>query len=159
MRFTLWSQRILLEAQDAIEEIRPDIPKERIAKRFAAMNQAFEDALVSGWEALEPPNALPDPNDRHVVSAALAGRADGIITMNLRDFPGRALEPFGLEVIHPDDFLMDQLDLVPGVVLDVLQEQSEHARNPQLNLVDLVARLARAGVPNFADEIRRHLVS
>src|ERR1700722_18502345 len=69
----LWSSRILLEAQTAIEEIHPGID---VGKRFASMREAFGDAMVTGWEALEPGIRLPDQDDRHVVAAGVCGRAD-----------------------------------------------------------------------------------
>ena len=151
----LWSERILAEAADAITEVHHDLPPELITKRVAAMNDTFEDARVEGWEPLEGTFTLPDNDDRHVVAAALRGRADAIVTANIRDFPDNVLTPLGLAVIEPDDFLLDQLDLAPRVVLDVLREQASHARKPPLTPVDLLARLARAGAPAFADEANR----
>ena len=106
----LWSSRILIEAQQATEEIHPGID---VGKRFTSMREAFGDVLVTGWEELEPGIRLPDGNDRHVVAAAVRGGANAIITANLADFPATALRPFGLEAVHPDDFLLDQLDLSP----------------------------------------------
>lgn len=151
----LWSDRILAEAADAVFEVHPDISAEQVGKRFAAMDKTFEDARVEGWEGLEATVALPDPDDRHVVAAALRGRADAIITTNVRHYPTDTLEPLGIEVIHPDNFLLDQLDLVPRTVLDALREQAANTRHPHLTPIDLVARLARAGVPGFADEAGR----
>jgi hypothetical protein len=57
--------------------------------------------------------------------------------------------------MHPDEFRLDQLDLAPSIVLDVLQEQSAHTRQPALTPVDLIAQLARAGVPGFANRAGR----
>lgn len=151
----LWSDRILAEATDAVIEIYPNIAPELIRKRFVAMDEAFEDAGIEGWEALEATVTLPDVDDRHVVAAAIRGRADAIVTANIRDYPADTLEPLGLEVVHPDDFLLDQLHLSPRIVLRVLREQADHTRNPPLTPVDLLIRLARAGVPRFADEARR----
>jgi len=151
----LWSDRIIAEATDAIVEIHPDIPPELVAKRFVAMDETFEDARVSGWEALEATVVLADPDDRHVVAAAVRGRADAIVTYNVGDYDLDVLEQLHLDVIHPDDFLLDQLDLAPRVVLDVLQEQAAHTRQPRLTPVDLIARLARAGLPRFANQVGR----
>lgn len=151
----LWSEQILTEAFSAIAEVHPSIPPEQLRQRFVAMNGAFEDATVSGWENLVSTVTLPDPDDRHVVAAALRGRADAIVTANVRDYPPDVLDPLGIEVIHPDTFLLDQLDLAPHVVLDVLREQADHTRRPALTPIDLITRLARAGAPGFADEAGR----
>lgn len=105
----VWSQRILAEALEAIVEIHPEIPSERLQHRFAAMDQAFEGACAEGWELIEKALKLPDPNDRHVVTAAIVGGADAIVTANVADYPSNVVGDFGLEVIHPDDFLLDQL--------------------------------------------------
>ena len=151
----LWSARIVAEAIDAIVDIHPDIPPEQVQRRFAAMDAAFEDARIDGWEHLEATVTLPDPNDRHVVAAAVRGRADAIVTANVGDYPPDVLGPLNIEIIHPDDFLLDQLDLAPRIVLDVLREQADHTRQPALTPIDLISRLARAGVPGFADEAGR----
>src|SRR5258707_2189426 len=100
----LWSDRILAEAQAATEEIHPGID---VSKRFAQMREAFDDAMVTGWEELEPGIRLPDQDDRHVVAAAIRGGAQAIITANVKDFPAAALEPLGLEATA--DFSLDPL--------------------------------------------------
>src|SRR5215469_11528177 len=48
---------------------------------------AMRDALVTGFEPLIEILALPDPDDRHVLAAAIRGHADLIVTTNQRDFP------------------------------------------------------------------------
>ena len=116
----LWSGRILAEAQAATEEIHPGIDA---AKRFAQMREAFDDALVSGWEELEGGLSLPDQDDRHVLAAAIRGGAQAITTANAKDFPAAALAPLGLEAVHADDFLLDQLDLSPPTILQVIRSR------------------------------------
>ena len=148
----LWSDRILAEAREAIEEIHPGID---IGKRFTSMREAFSDALITDWEEIGPGILLPDPDDWHVVATAVRGGADAIITANLADFPATALDPLGLEAIHPDEFLLDQLDLSPPTLLQVIREQASRTRNPPLTPRDLATRLGRAGAPDFADEILR----
>ena len=151
----LWSERILAEAQGAILGIHPDIDAATVARRFNDMEVAFDDAMVMGWEDLEETISLPDPDDRHVVAAAIRGGAQAIVTSNLADFPSDALAAFDLEAVHPDDFLLDQLDLSPVVVQDVAREQAAHSNAPPLTVQDLILRLDRAGVPKFADELGR----
>ncbi len=51
-----------------------------------------------------PALTLPDPDDRHVLAAAIFGRCDAIVTQNLKDFPPESLSPFGIESQHPEDF-------------------------------------------------------
>lgn len=151
----LWSERILTEAAHAVLRVHSELTPDVVAKRFAAMQATFEGASIEGWEGIEASLSLPDPDDRHVVAAALRGHADVIVTANLVDFPDRALRPLGLVAVDPDDFLLDQLDLAPRVVLDVIREQAAHTRNPPLTATDLLTRLARAGAPTFADEAGR----
>lgn len=151
----VWSERILAETMDAICAVHPEADPDAIRRRISDMNTTFEDACIEGWESIEINIILPDPDDRHVVAAAVCGRAGVIVTSNLKDFPAAVLKPFGLEVLSPDDFLLDALDLAPRIVLDVIREQAAHSRRPVLSPVDVVARLARAGVPQFADEIGR----
>ena len=89
----LWSDRILAEAQQAIREIHPGID---IHKRFADMQDAFDDAMVTGWEAFQAEILLPDEDDRHVVAAGIRGGAQGIVTANVADFPAAARNWSGL---------------------------------------------------------------
>jgi hypothetical protein len=62
------------------------------------------DCLVEQFEPLIAGLDLPDPGDRHVLAAAIRGRADVIVTRNLRDFPPDRLAPYGIEAQHPDTF-------------------------------------------------------
>ncbi len=101
----VWSSRILDEWVRAAEAklSSPDIA--RVTGDMALMKAQFPAALAEGWEKLVDDALLPDPNDAHVVAAARAGSAKGVITFNIRDFPLRTLTPFGLSRQHPDEFL------------------------------------------------------
>lgn len=68
-------------------ELHPDIDPSRFHSRSRSMNEAFEDTRVSGWEPLVEGLELPDPHDRHVLAAAVRGRADVIVTENVRTSP------------------------------------------------------------------------
>ena len=46
---------------------------------------------------------LPDPGDEFLLELAVAGRADGIVTHNVRHFAGAEL--FGIRVMTPREFL------------------------------------------------------
>ena len=153
----LWSARIIAETIDAIKEVHPTIPPGRIQQRFAEIDTAFADACVEWLPSLKEAVTLPDPDDRHVVAAAVHGMADAIVTANLRVYPLDVLEPLNITVVHLDALLRDQLDLASRIVLDVLRTQASQYRRPTLTPVDLIALLARAGVSAFADEAGRQI--
>lgn len=77
------------------------------------VNTSVPDCLVENYEFLIEGLVMPDPDDRHVLAAAIAGHADAIVTSNLKDFPKKILASHGIEVQHPDDFIMNQLELQP----------------------------------------------
>ena len=64
----LWSVWIITETVRAIEEVHPQLSADDIRNRADAMDAAFGDASVTGWEALEHVISLPDPDDCHVGS-------------------------------------------------------------------------------------------
>ncbi|WP_295015394.1 PIN domain-containing protein [uncultured Micrococcus sp.] len=151
----LWSKRILEETIRALETIHPDMKESGAARhRTAVMNQAFDDACVEGWEELLSAISLPDENDRHVVAAAIQGRADLIVTANLKDFPEDVLGQFNLEAQHPDEFFVNQLDLDAGQVMRSLQVQAAATRNPALTVADILASLERCDAWRFAEAAR-----
>lgn len=71
------------------------------------MDRAVPDALVSGYESLIEGLRLPNPDDRHVLAAAIKCNASVLVTFNLRDFPKDVLDIFDVEAMHPDDFIAD----------------------------------------------------
>ncbi len=150
----LWSERILEELRETLVRLYPGDPA-RFDRRVRAKVAAFEDATVAGWEQVSAGLDLPDPDDRHVLGAAIAGGAQSIVTMNLKDFPADRLASRGIDATHPDEFLLDQLDLRPSRALDILVQQAAALRNPCMDLADLLRALERCGVPNFVEAVRR----
>ncbi|MFS0143893.1 putative toxin-antitoxin system toxin component, PIN family [Corynebacterium striatum] len=153
----LWSDRILEEVSLAVRRIHPELPPEAVERRIAVMQDFFDDANVTNWEVLESVVALPDPDDAHVLAAAIQGRADVIVTFNVKDFPRDELQRFGIDVQTPDEFLLNQLDLDPDEVLDCLVRQAHALRNPPVQLKELLGSLERLTLPGFTSEARRHL--
>ncbi|MDR3525602.1 MAG: PIN domain-containing protein [Acetobacteraceae bacterium] len=118
-----WSADIDDEWQRNLLIARPELA-EQIALTRAAMHRAMPDALVTGYEARVTDIALPDPDDRHVLAAAITAEANVIVTFNLKDFPPAALAPYGVEAQHPDAFLQSFITETPHLffqaVLDCL---------------------------------------
>lgn len=155
----LWSEKVIDEAQLALERIHPNVDPNRFRSRFRSMNEAFDDALVTGWEALSASIELRDPNDVHVVAAALVGRADVIVTENTRDFPDAALVPLGLKAVRLDEFLLDQFDLSPIGACRVIAEQAAAMKRPPVQPAQLLDRLSRSGARVFAQRVRDELAA
>lgn len=150
----LWSEAILDEVRRSVLAQRPSVDPARLDRTLRLATQHFDDACLVGWEPLVPSLRLPDPDDRHVLAAAIVGGAQAIVTANLKDFPDDVLGPLHVEAVHPDRFLLDQLDLAPQVTIATSMAQVEDYQRPPLDLVGLLARLARAGAGEFADLVR-----
>jgi hypothetical protein len=91
-------------------------PHERLLLTLELMNAALPEADVRDWETYMNDLALPDPNDCHVLAAALAAKAPTILTMNLRDFPDSILAWHGVAAVHPDGFLCGLYDADPELL-------------------------------------------
>lgn len=150
-----WSGRIEEEWVQSLLRQRPDLEETALRRTCALMAQAVPDSLVTGWEAIHDglPD-LPDANDRHVLAAAVCGHADAIVTFNLTDFPAAALSPFGIEAQHPDEFLLNQLDLNPIAALKSVKAMRARWRKPAVSVVELAAALERLGLPLTAARLR-----
>ncbi|WP_205649933.1 PIN domain-containing protein [Afifella aestuarii] len=135
---------------------RPDLKPEDLARTRAAMNAAVPDCLVEGYEPLIAGIELPDPDDRHVVAAAIMTRADVIVTFNEKDFPAAILEGFRLEAKHPDRFLMDVFGLAPSLFIDAVRADFAHYADPPLDYGDYLESLSRAGIPRLAEMLKAY---
>jgi hypothetical protein len=93
-----------------------------------------------------------DPKDRHVLAAAIRGDAAVIVTANLGDFPADALQPYDITAVHPDDFLLDQLDLYPRATVECMREQIAAYNNPAMSVMEFLKHFSKT-VPKFADAV------
>ncbi len=150
----LWSADILTELRRNVVEA--GIPADRVDRRIAQMSHSFPDAMVTGYDSLID-GMTNDPKDRHVLAVAVRANAEVIVTFNVRDFPEPGLKPYDILVVHPDDFLLDQLDLYPGLTVEVLEQQSASYRREPTTIAGLLPLLERTGLPQFTAEVRRHV--
>jgi predicted nucleic acid-binding protein len=150
----LWSKDILIELTRNVVEA--GVPYDRVDRRVAHMTHSFPDAMVTGYETLID-GMTNDPKDRHVLASAVRANAEVIVTFNIRDFPEPALKPYDILAIHPDEFLLDQLDLYPGLTIDVLEKQAASYRREPTTIAGLLPLLERTGLPRFTAEIQRHI--
>ena len=119
-----WSEDIHREWIQALMRKEPNRNRAALERTRSLMDRATPGCLVTGYTSLIPFPVLPDPNDRHVLAAAIVGRCDVIVTQNQKDFPKEALEPFGIETRHPDEFLCSWLALAPELFCSALRKNS-----------------------------------
>jgi predicted nucleic acid-binding protein len=91
-----WSEAILEECFRSILNERPDLKPTALARTRELMKEAVRDCMVTGYEGLLGGLKLPDPDDRHVLAAAIRAGAQVIVTLNLKDFPPSALKPYDI---------------------------------------------------------------
>jgi len=141
-----WTDRILDEVFDNLAKNRSDLRQERLDRTRELMGRAVRDCLVTNYEKLESVLDLPDPDDRHVLAAAIKSRAQMIVTRNLKDFPSEALAEWNVEATHPDDFVLAQIDLDRQRVFAAVQQIADSWKNPPGNASDVLDRLERDGL-------------
>lgn len=149
-----WSAKIQEEWRYNLLKDRPDIPPEVLQRTIDIMNLAFEDAEISDFNEISKGLQLPDPNDIHVLAAAIKGRADVIVTNNLEDFPVDYISQFNIEVIHPDAFILNVIDLDPELALVALNEQVARLKNPPRSVDDVLGIFERNGLKKSAKRFR-----
>ncbi|WP_051325947.1 PIN domain-containing protein [Glycomyces tenuis] len=141
-----WTDRILEEMARAIARTRPDVPSSKLDTLRDRMNAAVRDCGVYDYEPLIEGLKLPDPDDRHVLAAAIACRADVIVTFNLSDFPAELLDQWGIEAWSPDDFLIDLVDRDAKRVWGCVQRIADSRRKPPETAEEVLAQLERSGL-------------
>jgi predicted nucleic acid-binding protein len=150
-----WTERIHDEWTRNVLKNRLDLTPEQLRRTCELMNRAVRDCLITNFEQLIDGLTLPDPDDRHVLAAAIKGRADVIVTTNLKDFPPDALEPHGLEAIHPDDFIATQFDLNQHEVCQAVLKQRASLRNPPKTAEQLLDTFAKLLLPKTVQRLRQ----
>ncbi len=128
---------------------------DRLARTRSLMNEAVRDCLVTGYENLIESLTLPDPDDRHVLAAAVRADAEVIVTFNLKDFPAGVLASYNIEAQHPDDFLVALFDAAPGPVCAAVKRQREGLRNPPKTAEELLATLENQGLVQAVNRLRQ----
>ncbi|MCA9437995.1 MAG: PIN domain-containing protein [Candidatus Omnitrophica bacterium] len=149
-----WTKDIHNEWIGSLLESRPDLNLKQLERTRDLMNLAVPDSLVTGYESHIPSLDLPDPDDRHVLAAAIEGNAETIVTFNLKDFPPASLHPFGLSAVHPDSFVLSFFNQSPISVSDSAKMVRNRLKNPAMSLDDYFERLSGSGFVETVTELR-----
>lgn len=150
-----WTTEIHEEWMRSLLANRPDLTRERLERTRDLMNAAVIDCLVDGYEELIPSLALPDPNDRHVLAAAIRVGADVIVTANLADFPADVLARYGIEAQHPDDFVRHLIDLAPGPACAAVKRHRDSLKNPPKSVEEYLETLSRQSLAESVAALRQ----
>lgn len=113
-----WSPEILAEVERTL--VKLGVKTEAAERRVVAMRDAFPTAEVRGSSTLAP-RMTNEPGDHHVLAAAVLAGSNTIITANLKHFTPDMLRQWEVEAVHPDDFLLNQLDLAPSLVQTTIE--------------------------------------
>jgi predicted nucleic acid-binding protein len=149
-----WTDRILDEMFDNLMANRPDLRPAALARTRELRNEAVRDCLVTGYEPIIAGLDLPDPDDRHVLAAAVRAHAQVIVTKNLKDFRAGSLALWDVESKHPDDFVLEQIDLNPAAITAALHAVADSWRNQPRHADEVLEHLETAGLPASAAVLR-----
>ena len=141
-----WSDAVHEEWIAAVLRNRSDLTRAQLERTRDLMNAHARDALVIEFEELIDVLDLPDPNDRHVLAAAIKGRADLIVTVNLGDFPAERLDRWGIEAQHPDEFLTHQFHLSQPAFLQAVRTVRLRLKRPPKSAEDYLDTLRAQGL-------------
>lgn len=154
-----WSDDIHEEWISNLLKNRPDLKIERLNKTRELMELALPDANIPKirYQELLTSISLPDPDDKHVLAAAIVCQAQFIVTFNLKDFPKKILNKFEIEAIHPDDFVCNLIDFSPENVLESITNQLNSLKNPPLKMSDLIKIHKKSGLHKSMQQIETML--
>jgi hypothetical protein len=151
-----WTQRIHEEWTRNVLAKRPDITRQQLDRVRHLMDSHIENCLVTGYAALETTIDLPDPDDRHVLAAAILCHAGTIVTYNVKDFPEAALTPHGISAQHPDSFIEHSFGLDEAAVIAAVRDHRASLGNPAMTVEQLLDGYLKQGLAATVALLRPH---
>lgn len=150
-----WTKKIEEEWISSLEKNRPEL-KGRLGSRRDDMREAVPDWEIPevAWNSIAGSLNLPDPKDAHVLAAAIAGHADCIVTRNHQDFPPSIMAVHGIDILDPDEFIVNQWDLDNVPVMAAFKGMRARRKKPTETVEDFARTLERNGLPATAQKIR-----
>jgi predicted nucleic acid-binding protein len=149
-----WTADIHGEWMRSVLSNNPHISRDRLERTRQLMDVAVRDCLVTEHSGLVDSLTLPDPDDRHVLAAAIQGEAEVIVTYNLADFPADALARFNIEVLHPDRFLAALFDTAVDDFCAAARLQRQGLKNPPKNVEEFLTTLETAKLHQTVARLR-----
>ena len=153
-----WSSHIHAEWIRSVLRTRSDLTAAQLDRTRKLMDAHVRDCLVEGFEELIPSLTLPDPDDRHVLAAAISGRADVIVTYNLKDFPDYCLQKYDISAQHPDEFLVHLFDLASDRIYAAVRTVRTRLKHPPKSIEEYLETLDRQSLTRFVAALRTSIV-
>jgi predicted nucleic acid-binding protein len=140
----LWSDETLVEVRRTLKKFGRSASQ--IEHRMQSMQIFFPNACKAiPASLLADVPEIPDSGDRHVVAAAMQSNAQMIVTFNIRHFPRHVLEPLGITVYSPDEFLVGLFRRNPDEIVNVLDQQAKAIGQSRSSVLERL----KAGLPEF----------
>jgi PIN domain-containing protein len=149
-----WTNDIHDEWTRNVLKNNPKVRRERLERTRSLLDGALRDCLVTGYSDLVESLSLPDPDDRHVLAAAIHRGAGVILTFNLSDFPPEALALHGVKARHPDELFSELLDAAVDEFCEAARLQRQGLRNPPKSVEEFLATLEEVGLPQTVARLR-----
>ena len=152
-----WTSDIRDQVRGTLTGERFKVPADSVDAMLRLMHENALQPMITGHEPCIAGLAPPDPDDRHVLAAAIASDADTIVTFNLKHFPAAALAEHGVEAVHPDEFLASRVTLQPGACAAVVRRLQSRMSRPPIPVAGLLARYRLNQLAHTADELEELL--
>lgn len=152
-----WSNDIHEEWIRNVLKNRTDLKREQLNRTRDLMNAHVRDCLVTEYEALIEELILPDPDDRHVLAAAIHSSSRIIVTYNLRDFPIIETSKYNVKAQHPDDFIVGFLEIASGIICGAIKKLRSELKNPPIAIERHLEILAQQSLPKTVNKLREFI--
>ncbi|TDW97443.1 putative nucleic acid-binding protein [Dinghuibacter silviterrae] len=139
----IWTPEIHDEWIRNLLKNRPDLKRKQLEATRKAMDKAFPGANVTNVQSIANRLALPDPDDRHVLAAAIKAGAEVIVTANLRDFPEVMLAQHNIRAEHPDSFILSCIERDHQKSVRAFEEQVAVLRNPTMTVDEVLKSMEK----------------
>ncbi len=148
-----WSDDIINETSRTLQMKLGKTP-EQVQHLTDELRRQFDDAWVEGYAGLIP-SMSNDEKDRHILAAAIVGRCECVVTLNMRHFPAESMAPFGIEARTPDEFLINLYGLDPVLVVHTLHEQGNDLKS--MRTIQQILAALQPACPQFVQLVRSEL--
>lgn len=151
-----WTEDIHAEWMRNVLKDNPEITAAQLERTRRLMDRVSDESLVTDYEKHISTLALPDPDDRHVLAAAIEAKASVIVTFNLSDFPASTLRRYGIRATHPDKYLAALFDDAPELFLMGVRDHRASLKKPPKDVDDYIETLKINSLKRLAERLGNH---